>query len=108
MASSTDSSFWKEHARAARPGNSASTNSNTRWGGQDPTSAGSCRLAAKKHLLQRVAAQPQPQRLEGDDLVGWDVSEVDLRAEVPDEPGLALLARGLPDQSFEGNGVLDL
>src|SRR4029078_10684414 len=40
--------------------------------------------------------------------VGRDVAEVDVRAEVLDEPGLALLRGGLPDQRLERDGVLDL
>ena len=35
------------------------------------------RLLAKEHLLHRVAAQAEPERLERDDLVGRDVAEVD-------------------------------
>src|SRR5579859_212047 len=130
MSSRTDSSFWKEHASATRPGNSLSTCSTTRCAGQDSTSAGrlcccsgageadtfadaapsSLRdwLAAKEHLLQGVAAQAEPQRLEWDDLVGRDVAEVDVRAEVLHEPRLTLLGRRLPDQALERNGVLDL
>src|SRR5579862_563187 len=108
MSRSTDSSFWKEHASATRPGNSASTSSTTRSAGQDSTSAGSCRFAAKEHLLQRVAAQPEPQRLERDHFVGRDVAEVDVRPEMLDEPGLAVLRRRLPDQVLERDGVLDL
>src|SRR5207244_13599005 len=95
-------------ASATRPGNSMSASSTTRCAGHASTSAGSCRLATEQHLLQCVAAQPEAQRLERDHLVGRDVAEVDVRAEVLDEPGLALLRRRLPDQSFEGNSVLDL
>src|SRR5690349_17152072 len=108
MSSSTDSSFWNEHARATRPGNSPSTYSMTRWAGQVSTSAGSCRLATEQHLLQRVASQAEAQRLERDDLVGRDVAEVDVCPEVLDEPGLALLRGRLPDQRLERDGVLDL
>src|SRR5438309_8549287 len=108
MSSSTDSSFWKEQASATRPGSSASTSSKTRSAGQDSTSAGRCRLAAKEHLLQRVGSQAEAQRLERDHLVGRDVAEVDVRAEVLDEPRLAVLRRRLPDQGLEGKGVLDL
>src|SRR5262249_6423829 len=108
MSSRTDSSFWKEQASETRSGNSPSTYSTTPCAGHDSTSAGSCRLATEQHLLQRVAAQPEAQRLERDHLVGRDVPEVDVRAEMLDEPGLALLRRRLPDQGFEGNRVLDL
>src|SRR5579884_323518 len=91
MSSRTDSSFWKEQASATRPGKASSTNSTTRCAGHVSTSAGSCRLATEKHLLQGVAAQAEAQRLERDHLVGRDVAEVDIRAEVLDEPRLALL-----------------
>src|SRR5690242_8192109 len=97
MSSSTVSSFWKEQASATRPGNSVSANSRTRSAGQDSTSAGSCRLAAKEHLLQRVAAQAEAQRLERDHLVGRDVAEVHVRAELPDEPGLRSLGGRFED-----------
>src|SRR6185437_3961490 len=108
MSSSTVSSFWKEQASATRPGNSRSMNSTTRCAGQDSTSAGSCRLAAKEHLLQRVAAQPEAERLERDHLVGRDVAEVDRRPEVLDEPGLARLGRGLEDQVGDRDLLRDL
>src|SRR5205823_12813179 len=108
MPSSTDSSFWKEQARATRLGTSASTNSTTRWAGQASTSAGSCRLATEQDLLERVAAEPETERLERDHLVGRDIAEVDVRAEMLDEPRLALLRRRLPDDALEGDGVLDL
>src|SRR5689334_16310144 len=108
MSRTTDSSFWKEHARATRPGNSSSTRSITRCAGQVSTSAGSCRLATEQHLLQRVATQAEAQRLERDHLVGRDVAEVDVRAEMLDEPGLALLGGRLPDQGVERHRMLDL
>src|SRR5205823_13988380 len=102
------SSFWNEQASAARPGKCSSTSSSTSWGVRASMSGGRGRLATEEHLLERVAAQPEPQGLERDHLVGRDVAEIDVRAEVLDEPGLALLRRRLPDQSFEGNSVLDL
>src|SRR5438309_1200935 len=108
MSSSTDSSFWKEHASATRPANSSSAYSTTRCAGHVSTSAGSCRLATEEHLLERVAAEPQAERLERDHLVRRDVPEVHVRAEMLDEPGLALLRRRLPDQALEGDGMLDL
>src|SRR5581483_4778793 len=87
---------------------SSSTNATTRCAGHDSTSAGGGRLATEQHLLHGVATQPEAERLERDHLVGRDVAEVDVRAEVFDEPGLALLRRRLPDQALEGEGVLDL
>src|SRR5919204_5340362 len=43
-------------------------------------------VAIQQHLLERVAAQAEPQRLERDDLVRRNVSEVHQRPEVRDEP----------------------
>src|SRR5919197_4658148 len=63
---------------------------------------------AKKHLLERVAAEPEPERLERDDLVRGDVPEVHLGPEVLDEPRLRALRRRLPDQVVEVERVLDL
>ena len=51
---------------------------------------------AKEHLLQGVAAQAEPERLERDDLVGRDVPEVHLRAEVLDEPRLRAASSAPP------------
>src|SRR3954453_12984362 len=93
MSSRTVSSFWNEQARATCPGNCSSTNATTRSASQASTSAGSC----KEHLLQRVPAQPEPERLERDHLVGRDVAEVDRGAELLDEPGLRRLRRRLED-----------
>jgi hypothetical protein len=59
---------------------------------------------AEQHLLQRVAAKTETQRLERDHLVGRDVPEVDVRAELLHEPGLRLLRRRLEKQV----GDLDL
>src|SRR6266540_2294622 len=62
------------------------------------STSGSCRLGiAKQYLLERVAAQPEPQRLERDDFLRWDVPEVHVRPEVLDEPRLRLLRRRLGD-----------
>src|SRR6185437_2908018 len=108
MSSSTVSSFWKEQASATRPGNSASTNSTTRCAGQDSTSAGSCRLAAKEHLLQGVAAQTEPQRLERDHLVGRNVAEVHVRTELLDKPRLRGLRGGLEDDVLGPDRLRDL
>src|SRR5678816_3543522 len=65
-------------------------------------------VATEQHLLQRVAAQAEPQRLERDDLVGRDVPEVDVGPEVLHEPGLRALGRRLPDQVLEVERVVDL
>src|ERR1700751_1861274 len=108
MSSSTDSSFLEEHASWTSAGYLSRANWTTRCAGEDSTSAGGCRLAAKEHLLQRVAAQPEAQRLERDHLVGRDVPEVDVRAEVAHEPGLARLRRRLEDEVGDRDLVRDL
>src|ERR671930_691699 len=63
---------------------------------------------AKEHLLEGVAAEPEPERLERDDLVRRDVPEVHLGPEVLDEPRLGAFRRGFPDQVVEVDRVLDL
>src|SRR5262245_51572071 len=50
-----------------------------------------------EHLLERVAPETQPQRLERDHLVGRDVAQIDIGAEVLHEPRLGRLRRRLPD-----------
>src|SRR3990170_3261654 len=68
----------------------------------------SCRLLTEEHLLEGVGAEPETERLERDDLLGRDVAEVDLRAEVLDEPGLRALRRRLEDDVAELDRVDDL
>ena len=46
-----------------------------------PQSATARRLVTQEHLLQGVGAEPEPERLERDDLFRRDVAEVDLGAE---------------------------
>src|SRR5690348_15402427 len=72
------------------------------------TSGSWSRLATEQHLLQRVAAQPEAERLERDDLLGRDVAEVDIGPEVADEPRLRGLRRRLPDDVVEVELVRDL
>src|SRR5258708_725707 len=92
------SSFWNEHASATRPGKRSRTNARISSGESASTSAGSCRLCiAEQHLLQRVAAQPEPERLERDHFLRRDVAEIDGRPELLDEPGLRRLRRCLED-----------
>src|SRR5437588_10739370 len=108
MSSSTLSSFWKEQASAPRPGKASRTKRSTSSALSASTSDGSCRLAAKKHLLQGVAAQAETERLERDDLLGRDVAEVHRGPEVADEPRLRRLRRRLPDEIVEVDRMLDL
>src|SRR4051795_8975664 len=110
MSSRTDSSFWNEHASETRPGNASRSVARTSSGAIDSKSrSGSCgRLATEQHLLERVAAQAEAQRLERDHLVGRDVAEIHVRAELLDEPRLARLRRRLEDQVADGDLVGDL
>ena len=109
MSSRTVSSFWNEHASATRPGNCSSTKREDLLGASAPRrQLGRRRLAASEHLLQGVAAQAEAERLERDHLLRRDVAEVDVRAEVLDEPRLARLRRRLEDQVGERDLVRDL
>src|SRR3954452_822725 len=108
MSSSTDSSFWNEQARETFPGNVSRQKRRISRALIDSTSLGNCRLAAKKHLLQRVTAQAEAQRLEGDHLVGRNVAEVDRRPEVLHEPRLRRLRRRLEDEVVDRDLVDDL
>src|SRR5437879_6239444 len=108
MWTSTDDCFCQEQVRQSRSPNSAAAQRTTSSADMASVS-GSCRLGvAKQNLLEGVAAQAEPERLERDDFVGRDVAQVDLRAEVLDEPGLRGLRRRLPDQVVEVDRVRDL
>src|SRR3954447_585356 len=110
MSSRTDSSFWNEHASETRPGNASRSVARTSSGAIDSKSrSGSCgRLATEQHLLERVAAEAEAQRLERDHLVGRNVPEVHVRAELLDEPRLARLRRRLEDEVGRFHLVDDL
>src|SRR5690348_14931064 len=98
MCTSTDDCFCHEQVRQSLSPYSAYAQRSSSSAGIDSTSGGSRLGVAKQHLLERVGAEPEAERLERDHLVRRDVAEVDLAAEVPDEPGLRLLVRRLPDQ----------
>src|SRR3954471_6011162 len=100
------SSFWNEHARATLPGNCSWSHARISSAASDSRSLGN--WFCKEHLLQRVAAKPETERLERDDLLRRDVPEVDRRAEVLDEPRLRSLRRRLPDDVVEVELVRDL
>src|ERR1700756_5261372 len=108
MSRRTDSSFWNEQASETLPGKVSRQKRRISCAPSDSTSLGNCRLAAKEHLLQRVAAQPETQRLERNHFVRRDVAEVDSRPEVLDEPRLARLARRLEDEVADRDLVHDL
>src|SRR5438094_3332395 len=63
---------------------------------------------AKQHLLERVAAQAEPQRLERDHFFGRDVAEVDRGPERLDEPRLGGLRRRLEDDVHRTDSHRDL
>src|SRR2546430_8013911 len=108
MATSTEDCCCHEQVRQSLSPNSSYAQRRTSSADIVSRSAGSCRLAAKKHLLERVAAQPEAERLERDHLVGRDVAEIDVRPEVLHEPRLAGLRRRLPDEVVEVDLVRDL
>src|SRR5215467_4366182 len=98
MCTSTDDCFCHEHDRQSWSPNSACAQRRTSSACIASVS-GSCRLGvAKQDLLEGVAAQAEPQRLERDDFLRRDVPEVHVRAEVADEPGLRGLRRRLEDE----------
>src|SRR4051794_34662620 len=108
MCTSTDDCFCHEHVRQSFSPSSAYAQRRASSAGIASRS-GSCRLGiAKQHLLQRVAAQAEAQRLERDDLVRRDVPEIDVRAEALDEPSLRRLRRRLEDQVLNRDLVRDL
>src|SRR6266576_5310808 len=108
MCTSTDDCFCHEHVRQSLSPNSPYAQRRTSSAGIASMS-GSCRLGvAKQNLLQGVAAQAEPERLERDDLVGRDVPEVHIRAEVLDEPGLRRLRGRFEDQVVDRDLVRDL
>src|ERR1700757_234234 len=100
MWTSTDDCFCHEHVRQRRSPNSSYAQ--RRMSSADiaskSTSGRGGALAIEQDLLQRVAAEPEAQGLERDDLLGRDVPEVHVRAELLDEPGLRALLRCLKDQ----------
>src|SRR5215217_4609168 len=108
MCTSTDDCFCHEHVRQSLSPSSEYAQRRTSSACMVSTS-GSCRLGvAKQYLLQGVAAQAEPQRLERDDLVGRNVAEVDVRPEVLHEPGLRRFRRRLEDQVVDRDLVRDL
>src|SRR5438128_12035412 len=106
MSRSTVSSFWNEHASATRPPNCSTVHARISCALSASTSLGN--WICKEHLLQRVAAQAEAERLERDHFLRRDVPEVHLGAEVLDEPRLRLLRRRLPHDVVEVELVRDL
>src|SRR5690242_16735714 len=106
MSSSTVSSFWKEDASATRPGNCSS--SHAMISGACASSMSGTFGVCKEHLLQRVAAEPEAERLERDHFLRRDVPEIHLGPEVLYEPRLGRLRRRLPDDVVEVELVRDL
>src|SRR5712692_8757180 len=87
MCTRTDDCFCHEQVRQSFWPNSAAAQRITSSADLDSTSG--CRLrlgVAKQYLPQGVAAQAEAQRLERNHFVRRNVAEVDLGAEVLDEP----------------------
>src|SRR5436309_1707936 len=99
MCTSTDDCFCHEQVRQSRSRYSACTQ--RRMSSAliaSKSSSGSGGALAKQHLLQRVAPEPETERLEWDDLLRRDVPEVHARAELLDERGLRALRRRLEEE----------
>src|SRR5690242_2255853 len=110
MWTSTDDCFCHEHVRQSRSPNSSYAQrrmSSAPMRSKSSSGSGGA-LAIEQDLLQRVAAEPKPQRLERDDLLGRDVPQVHVRAELLDEPGLRGLLRRLEDEVGDVHLVDDL
>src|SRR5205085_12106668 len=100
MWTSTDDCFCHEHVRQSRSPCSecAQRRMSSAVMASKSSSGSGGALATEQHLLQRVGAQAEAQRLQGNDLLGRDVAEVDARPELLHEPGLRALRRRLEDQ----------
>src|SRR5438067_6590520 len=102
----TDDWRCQEHVRHMRSPNCSCAQTSTSSALIASTSGSwSARAVAKQHLLQRVAAQSEPQRLERDHFFGRDVPEVHGRTELLDEPRLGRLGRCL-ETTFAGPTVM--
>src|SRR4029078_13335450 len=89
MCTSTDDCRCHEHVRHMRSPNCSCAQASASSAVIASTSGSwSSGTVAKQHLLQRVATQPAPERLERDHLVRRNVAEVHGGAELLDEPGL--------------------
>src|SRR5487761_1868250 len=107
MCTSTDDCFCHEHVRQ-RLEPKRSYAQRRQSSAVIASTSGSWSRLDTEHLLERVAAQPEAERLERDDFLRRDVPEVDARAEVADEPRLRRLRRRLPDEVVEVDLVRDL
>src|SRR2546423_9285124 len=107
----TSTELWRcqEHGRQRRTPNSEAAHRSTSSADMASKSrSGSCAVATEEHLLQRVGAEPEAERLERDDLLRGDVPEVHARAELLDEPRLRGLRGRLEDQVVERDLACDL
>src|SRR5262249_40391086 len=112
MSSKTASSFWKEQASETLPGKSsrqsATTSSARMASSADDSGSVNVLSPIEQHLLQRVAAKTEAQRLERDHVVRRNVPEVHRRPELLHEPCLCSLRRRLEDDVRGPDGVRDL
>src|SRR6266699_4513903 len=52
------------------------------------------------NAVERLEAQPRPQRLKSQHFARWNIAEVDVRTKLLDQVGLLVLKRSLPDQEI--------
>src|SRR5438132_8961517 len=89
MCTSTDDCFCQEQVRQSLSPNSPYAQRMTSSADMASICSGLSRSALiEQDLLQGVAPEAEPERLERDHLVGRDVAKVHRRAELPDEPRL--------------------
>src|SRR5205823_9376376 len=110
MCTSTDDCFCQEQVRqSSSPNWRDAQPSSSSAGMVSKSSSGSAgALFGEMHLLERVAAQPEPQCLERDHLVRGDVPEIDRGSELLDEPGLRALHRRLEQEVGDVDVMDDL
>src|SRR5438034_5889588 len=106
---STDDCRCQEHVRHIRSPNCSYAQRSTSSALIASTSGSrSAGAVAKQHLLQRVAAEAEAERLERYDLFRRDVAEIHVRPELLDEPRLRALRRRLEDEPPDVDLVRDL
>src|SRR6266498_4024170 len=108
MCTSTDDCFCHEHVRQRRSPNSPCAQRSNSSADIASWSTSDFSPVAKQHLLDGVSPQPQPERLEWDDLLRGDVAEVHFRAEGIHEPGLRRSPRRFEDEVARIDRVHDL
>src|SRR5829696_4318309 len=105
----TEDCFCHEQVRPTRaPNSSCAQRSSSSAVMRSKSSSGRGGAAVKQHLLDRVGPEPEAKRLERDHFLGWNVAEVDVWAELLDEPRLRRFRRRLEEDVLDIDRVHDL